>query len=71
MVLLALLVVSYYVIFRLNRPLRLLSGAAVKVAQRDSRIVEMYLFVAVVYFVLCYAMSYMAKRLQQKIAIVH
>ena len=46
-------------------------GAAVKVAQRDSRIVEMYLFVAIVYFILCYALSYMAKRLQQKIAIVH
>jgi glutamate/aspartate transport system permease protein len=46
-------------------------GAAVKIAQRDSRVVEMYLFVAVVYFVLCYALSYMAKRLQQKIAIVH
>ena len=46
-------------------------GAATKIAQRDSRIVEMYLFVAVVYFILCYALSYMAKRLQQKIAIVH
>jgi glutamate/aspartate transport system permease protein len=46
-------------------------GAAVKIAQRDSRVVEMYLFVAIVYFVLCYALSYMAKRLQQKIAIVH
>jgi glutamate/aspartate transport system permease protein len=46
-------------------------GAAVKIAQRDSRVVEMYLFVAVVYFILCYALSYMAKRLQQKIAIVH
>jgi len=46
-------------------------GAAVKIAQRDSRVVEMYLFVAVVYFALCYALSYMAKRLQQKIAIVH
>ncbi len=46
-------------------------GAAVKIAQRDSRIVEMYLFVAVVYFILCYALSYLAKRLQQKIAIVH
>ena len=45
-------------------------GAAVKIAQRDSRIVEMYLFVAVVYFILCYALSYMAKRLQQRIAIV-
>jgi len=46
-------------------------GAAVKIAQRDSRVVEMYLFVAVVYFVLCYALSYLAKLLQQKIAIVH
>ena len=46
-------------------------GAAVKIAQRDSRVVEMYLFVAIVYFILCYALSYMAKRLQQKIAIVH
>jgi glutamate/aspartate transport system permease protein len=46
-------------------------GAAVKIAQRDSRIVEMYLFVAIVYFILCYALSYMAKRLQQKLAIVH
>jgi len=46
-------------------------GAATKIAQRDSRVVEMYLFVAVVYFILCYALSYMAKRLQQKIAIVH
>ena len=45
-------------------------GAAVKIAQRDSRIVEMYLFVAVVYFILCYALSYMAKRLQLRIAIV-
>ncbi len=46
-------------------------GAAVKIAQRDSRIVEMYLFVAVVYFILCYALSYLTKRLQQRIAIVH
>jgi len=46
-------------------------GAAVKIAQRDSRVVEMYLFVAVVYFILCYALSYLTKRLQQKIAIVH
>jgi glutamate/aspartate transport system permease protein len=45
-------------------------GAAVKIAQRDSRIVEMYLFVAVVYFVLCYTLSFAVKRLQQKIAIV-
>ncbi len=30
------------------------TGAASKIAQRDGRLVEMYLFVAVVYFVLCY-----------------
>jgi glutamate/aspartate transport system permease protein len=46
-------------------------GAAVKIAQRDSRIVEMYLFVAIVYFVLCYTLSLMVKRLQRRIAIVH
>ena len=46
-------------------------GAAVKIAQRDSRIVEMYLFVAIVYFVLCYTLSFMVKLLQKRIAIVH
>ena len=46
-------------------------GAAVKIAQRDSRIVEMYLFVAIVYFILCYTLSLMVKRLQHRIAIVH
>ncbi len=45
-------------------------GAAAKIAQRDSRLVEMYLFVALVYFVICYALSYLVKRLQQKIAII-
>jgi len=45
-------------------------GAASKVAQRDGRLVEMYLFVAVVYFVLCYALSMLVKRLQQRVAII-
>jgi glutamate/aspartate transport system permease protein len=45
-------------------------GAATKIAQRDSRVVEMYLFVAVIYFVLCYLLSYLVKLLQKKIAIV-
>jgi glutamate/aspartate transport system permease protein len=45
-------------------------GAAAKIAQRDSRLVEMYLFVAVVYFVICYALSFLVKRLQMKIAII-
>jgi glutamate/aspartate transport system permease protein len=45
-------------------------GAAAKVAQRDSRLVEMYLFVAVVYFVLCYALSALVRRLQRRLAVV-
>jgi glutamate/aspartate transport system permease protein len=45
-------------------------GAAAKVAQRDGRLVEMYLFVAVIYFVISYSLSYLVKMLQQRIAIV-
>jgi len=45
-------------------------GAASKIAQRDGRLVEMYLFVAVVYFVICYTLSFMVKRLQKKIAVI-
>ena len=45
-------------------------GAAGKVAQRDSRLVEMYLFVAVTYFVMCFGLSLLVKALQKKIAIV-
>ena len=41
-------------------------GAASKVAQRDGRLVEMYLFVAVVYFVMCYALSRLVGRLQHR-----
>jgi glutamate/aspartate transport system permease protein len=43
---------------------------ASKIAQRDGRLVEMYVFVAVVYFVICYFLSYLVKRLQNRIAIV-
>jgi glutamate/aspartate transport system permease protein len=35
-----------------------------------NRPIEMYLFVAVIYFVLCFALSTMVKRLQKKIAVV-
>lgn len=42
-------------------------GAAAKVAQRDSKLVEMYLFVAVVYFVLCFTLSWGVKRLQRRL----
>ena len=45
-------------------------GAASKIAQRDSRLVEMYLFVAAVYFVLCYTLSYLVKLLQKRIAVI-
>jgi glutamate/aspartate transport system permease protein len=46
------------------------TGAASKIAQRDGRLVEMYLFVAAVYFVLCYVLSYLVKRLQRRIAVI-
>jgi glutamate/aspartate transport system permease protein len=46
------------------------TGAASKIAQRDGRLVEMYLFVAVVYFILCYTLSFGVKRLQKKIAVI-
>ena len=45
-------------------------GAAARIAQRDGRLIEMYLFVAVVYFIISYSLSYMVKRLQQRIAVV-
>jgi glutamate/aspartate transport system permease protein len=45
-------------------------GAASKVANRDYRLVEMYTFVAVVYFIISYTLSLMVKRLQDRIAIV-
>ncbi len=46
------------------------TGAASKIAQRDGRLIEMYLFVAAVYFVLCYTLSFLVKRLQRKIAVI-
>ena len=45
-------------------------GAAAKVANRDYRLVEMYTFVAVVYFIVSYGLSTLVKRLQERIAIV-
>ena len=45
-------------------------GAASKVAQRDGRLVEMYLFAALVYFVICFFASHLVKGLQRRIAIV-
>ena len=45
-------------------------GAASKVAQRDGRLVEMYLFAAVVYFAVSSIASFGVRRLQARIAIV-
>ncbi len=45
-------------------------GAASKIAQRDGRLVEMYLFAAAVYFVMSFAASSLVRRLQARIAIV-
>lgn len=41
-------------------------GAAGKLARRDGRLVEMYLFAALIYFIICYSGSYFVKRLQAR-----
>lgn len=43
---------------------------ASKIAQRDGRLIEMYLFVALVYFVICFLLSRLVKVLQSRVAIV-
>jgi glutamate/aspartate transport system permease protein len=45
-------------------------GAATKIAERDGRMVEMYLFVALTYFVLCFGLSRLVSLVQQKVAII-
>jgi glutamate/aspartate transport system permease protein len=45
-------------------------GAASKIAQRDGRLVEMYLFAALVYFVISFAASLLVRTLQRRIAII-
>ncbi len=44
-------------------------GAAAKVAQRDGRLVEMYVFAAAVYFIISYGASLGVKRLQARLAV--
>ncbi|NYT82092.1 ABC transporter permease subunit [Alcaligenaceae bacterium] len=44
-------------------------GAATKVAQRDGRLIEMYLFVAVVYFIMSYSASLLVRRLRERTSI--
>src|SRR5215813_4686776 len=45
-------------------------GAAAKIANRDYRLVEMYTFVAVVYFIISFGLSTLVKTLQERIAII-
>jgi glutamate/aspartate transport system permease protein len=45
-------------------------GAATKVANRDGRLVEMYLFGALVYFIMSFAASQYVKRLQTRLAVI-
>jgi glutamate/aspartate transport system permease protein len=44
-------------------------GVASKVGQRDGRLVEMYLFAAVVYLVMSYSASWLVMRLQKRFAV--
>ena len=45
-------------------------GAAHTIAIRDYRLVEMYTFAAVVYFIISYGLSTLVKRLQARLAII-
>lgn len=45
-------------------------GAASKIAQRDGRLVEMYVFVAVVYFFISFTLSLLVRRLNRRLAFV-
>ncbi len=45
-------------------------GAAAKIANRDYRLVEMYTFAALVYFIISFSLSFTVKKLQAKMAII-
>ena len=45
-------------------------GAAAKIANRDGRLVEMYLFAALVYLVVSFGASQYVKRLQLRLAVI-
>jgi glutamate/aspartate transport system permease protein len=45
-------------------------GAAAKIAQRDGRLLEMYIFAAAVYFVISLLASHAVRRLQRRVAII-
>ncbi|MCV0378341.1 amino acid ABC transporter permease [Nitratireductor sp.] len=42
-------------------------GAAVRIGQRDGRVVEVFIFVAAVYLVVCWAGTWLAEHLQKKL----
>ena len=44
-------------------------GAATKIGQRDGRLTEMYLFVAAVYFVICFVASRAVKRIEKRVKV--
>lgn len=46
-------------------------GAATKIAQLNGRVVEMYLFAAFVYFVICFGASRLVGLLQRRVSISH
>ena len=43
-----------------------LPGRGLKIGQRDGRLVELYLFVALVYFLICFTASRLVKRLEKR-----
>ena len=45
-------------------------GAAAKIANRDYRLIEMYTFAAVVYFIISFSLSFTVKMLQARMAII-
>jgi glutamate/aspartate transport system permease protein len=45
-------------------------GAASKIAQRDGRLVEMYIFAACIYFLVSLGASHLVRQLQHRIAII-
>jgi glutamate/aspartate transport system permease protein len=45
-------------------------GAASIIARRDGRLVEMYLFAALVYFVICFLLSMLVRRIDRRLAII-
>lgn len=45
-------------------------GAATIIARREGRLIEMYLFAAIVYFVICFLLSALVRHIERKLAIV-